>query len=317
MATIVTITFNPAIDKSTTVPLLIPEKKLNCSAPIYQPGGGGINVARAIKRLGGNATAIYLSGGYTGKTFTELLLKEEIDIISIKTAGLTRENLVVKEIASNQQFRFGMPGDPVADKEWKNCIQALANIPDVKYMVVSGSLPIGIPSDVFESLYKTAQLKRARLIVDTSGAALKYAVKNGTFLIKPNLKELAMLVGAAQLSIDQVEQASKEIISQYQCEAVVTSLGPEGAILTTVEGAYMITAPKVAVQSTVGAGDSMLAGITLSLSNNNSLIESVKYGVACGTAATMNQGTELCHINDVRDIYAQIVKNQQLKSIIK
>ncbi|WGQ09848.1 1-phosphofructokinase family hexose kinase [Pedobacter gandavensis] len=317
MATIVTITFNPAIDKSTTVPLLIPEKKLNCSAPTYEPGGGGINVARAIKRLGGNATAIYLSGGYTGRTFTELLLKEEIDIISIKTEGLTRENLVVKEIASNQQFRFGMPGDPVAEKEWKNCIKALSKIPDVKYIVVSGSLPIGIPLDVFDSLSKIAQFKKARLIVDTSGAALKYAVTNGTFLIKPNLKELAMLVGATQLSIDQVEQASKEIISQYQCEAVVTSLGSEGAILTTVDGAYRITAPKVAVQSTVGAGDSMLAGITLSLSNNNSLIESAKYGVACGTAATMNQGTELCHINDVRNLYDQIVKNSQLKSIIK
>ncbi|MCX2452392.1 1-phosphofructokinase family hexose kinase [Pedobacter sp. PLR] len=308
MAAIVTITFNPAIDKSTTVPLLIPEKKLHCSIPIYEPGGGGINVARAIKRLGGHATAIYLAGGYSGKIFTELLNQEKIDGIPIKTSGLTRENLIVKEDFSNRQFRFGMPGDPVSDKEWKSCIMSLEKIPDVKYIVVSGSLPTGIPSDIFVSMSRIAHSKGARLIVDTSEAALNHAIEAGVYLIKPNLKELAMLVGEENLSIDQIEQASKEIIDSYHCKVVITSLGAEGAVLTTKGISIRIIAPKVTIQSTVGAGDSMLAGIILSLSNNRSLIESAQYGVACGTAATMNQGTELCHLNDVTNLYQIISK---------
>jgi len=306
MATIITITFNPAIDKSTTVPLLIPEKKLYCTHPVYEPGGGGINVARAIKRLGGDATAIYLEGGYSGKVFTELLRIEKIDIIPIRTLGVTRENLVVKELSTNKQFRFVMPGDAVSDKEWKNCVKALSQIPIVNYIVVSGSLPAGVPPDIFERMASIARSKNARLIVDTSGAALNHAVEAGTYLIKPNLKELALLVGKDSLNIEEVEKASQEIINRHQCEVVVTSLGAMGAILTTKEIFIRIIPPKVNIQSTVGAGDSMLAGIVLSLSNHKNLIESVQFGVACGTAATMNQGTELCHINDVKQLISSI-----------
>lgn len=313
MANIITVTFSPAIDKSTTVPLLIPEKKLNCTAPIYEPGGGGINVARAIKRLGGDATAIYLAGGHSGKFFTNLLNKEKIKTIAIKTRGLTRENIVVKEISTNKQFRFGMPGDHVSEKEWKNCVSALMQVENVEYIVLSGSLPPGIPKEIFERIAGIAHIKDAKLIVDTSGLALKYAVEAGTYLIKPNLKELSMLVGKDIVSLEQVESASKEIISKNRCEIVVTSLGADGAILITKEISFRITPPRVAVQSTVGAGDSMLAGIILSLSNGKSVIESIQYGVACGTAATMNQGTELCHLNDVRHLYALISEASNLK----
>ncbi|MEJ5962879.1 1-phosphofructokinase family hexose kinase [Pedobacter immunditicola] len=311
MATIITITFNPAIDKSTTVPQLIPEKKLHCTSPVYEPGGGGINVARAIKRLGGNATAIYLEGGYSGKVFTELLRKEKIDIIPIRTLGVTRENLVVKELSTNKQFRFGMPGDNVSDKEWKNCVKALSQIPDINYIVVSGSLPTGIPADIFVRMASVAHSKNARLIVDTSGVALHHAVEAGTYLIKPNLRELALLVGKDSLTIDEVERASKEIINKHQCEVVITSLGAAGAMLTTKESSFRIIPPEISIQSTVGAGDSMLAGIVFSLSNNKSLIESAQYGVACGTAATMNQGTELCHLDDVNKLYP-IISNQTI-----
>jgi len=311
MATIITITFNPAIDKSTTVPQLIAEKKLHCTYPVYEPGGGGINVARAIKRLGGNATAIYLEGGYSGKIFTELLRKEKIDIIPIRTIGVTRENLVVKEVSTNKQFRFGMPGDNVSEKAWKNCIKALSEIDDVNYIVVSGSLPTGVPEDIFVNIASVARSKNARLIVDTSGIALNHAVEAGTYLIKPNLKELALLVGKDSLTIEEVEKASKEIINKHQCEIVITSLGAKGAMLTTKENSIRIIPPKMNIQSTVGAGDSMLAGIVLSLSNNKSVIEAAQYGVACGTAATMNQGTELCHFDDVKKLF-QIISNQTM-----
>lgn len=137
MSKIITITFNPAIDKSTTVEKLIPEKKLNCELPIYEPGGGGINVARAIKKLGGEATAVYLAGGYSGIRFTELLNNESIETIVTKTQNDTRENLVVVEVATNKQFRFGMPGLKVQEVEWQACLESIENVEDVDFIVAS------------------------------------------------------------------------------------------------------------------------------------------------------------------------------------
>ena len=306
MPTIITVTFNPAIDKSTSVPVLIPEKKLNCALPVYEPGGGGINVARAIKKLGGEATAIYLAGGCTGKTFTQLLTDESVDSIVTATKKSTRENLIVLETASDQQYRFGMPGPNISKQEWQDCLKSIENIQDVEYLVASGSLPQGVPTDIFARLAFIARKKNARLIVDTSGEALKEAVAAGVYLIKPNLGELSMLLAKEELNIELVDDAAKGVIEKGNCEVVVVSMGPAGAMLVTKEGALQIMPPAVKRKSTVGAGDSMVAGIVLSLTRNKSLTEAVQYGVACGTAATMNPGTELCRKEDAEHLYKLI-----------
>jgi len=148
MPAIVTVTFNPVIDKSTSVPLLIAEKKLQCEIPVYEPGGG-INVARAIKKLGGEATAIYLAGGYNGTRFTQLLVGESIESIVTVTKESTRENLTLLETSSNQQYRFGMPGPEISEPEWRQCLKNIEKTTDVEYIVASGSVPPGIPTDIF------------------------------------------------------------------------------------------------------------------------------------------------------------------------
>ena len=306
MPAIITVTFNPAIDKSTSVPVLIPEKKLKCALPVYEPGGGGINVARAIKKLGGEATAIYLAGGCTGKTFTQLLTDESVDSIVTATKESTRENLIVLDTASNLQYRFGMPGQEISEPEWQQCLQSIEQITDVEYIVASGSLSPGIPTDIFARIALIARKKNARLIVDTSGEALKEAVAAGVYLIKPNLGELSMLLGKEELNIELVDDAAKEVIEKGNCEVVVVSMGPAGAMLVTKELALQIMPPAVKRKSTVGAGDSMVAGIVLSLTRNKSLTEAVQYGVACGTAATMNAGTELCRKEDAEHLYKLI-----------
>ena len=307
---IITVTFSPAVDKSTSVPLLIPEKKLSCTTPVYEAGGGGINVARVIKRLGGNAPAIYLAGGYTGKLFTKLLKEEEVDVLPVNTKANTRENIVIKESETNKQYRFGMPGMHVRNEEWRNCLKLLAQQQDIAYIVVSGSLPPGLPADIFKRIAEISKAKNARLVVDTSGEALAEAVKAGVYLIKPNLKELANLVNQHIETPEQIEEAAKEVISRFKCEVIITSLGAEGAILVTSSVTLRIKAPSMKVESTVGAGDSMLAGIVFSLSDSKSLVESAWYGVACGTAATMNAGTELCHLKDVQSLYRIISKKE-------
>ena len=307
MPEIITVTFNPAIDKSTSVPVLIAEKKLNCALPVYEPGGGGINVARAIKKLGGEAVAVYLAGGYSGKTFTQLLTDELVESIVTETKENTRENLVVLETASNQQYRFGMPGPTISEPEWQACLKSIEKIKDVEYIVASGSLPPGIPTDIFARIAFIARKKKARLIVDTSGEALKQAVQAGVYLIKPNLGELSSLLGKEELNIELVDDAAREVIGKGNCEVVVVSMGPAGAMLVTKELALQIMPPAVKRKSTVGAGDSMVAGIALSLTRNKSLTEAVQYGVACGTAATMNHGTELCRKEDAEHLYKLII----------
>ena len=303
MSSIVTITFSPCIDKSTSVTALIPEKKLQCTAPKLEPGGGGINVARAIKKLGGQATAIFPSGGYTGKYFNHLLEQENIDSIIIESASETRENIIVFDDSIGNQYRFGMPGTPLTQAEWIACLTAVENIPDISFIIASGSLPPGVPLNIYAQLAKIAKNKNARYIVDTSGEALNKAADEGVYLLKPNLGELCTLVNKDCLAPLEIKDAARSLIGMGKCEVVVISMGAAGAMLVTNELTELIIAPQVDLKSTVGAGDSMVAGIVLHLSKGYSLPEAVKFGVACGTAATLHEGTELCRKETVDEIF--------------
>jgi 6-phosphofructokinase 2 len=229
MSQIVTITFNPCIDKSATVPQLIPEKKLSCSEPRFEPGGGGINVARAIKKLGGEATAIYPAGGYTGKFFSELLTREQIPSIIIEAKNPLRENVIVLEESSNNQFRLGFPGAKLLQHEWEQCIDAIDKIAGAEFLVASGSLPEGVPDDIFARLATISKKKNLKLVVDTSKAALKHAANEGVYMLKPNLTELSSLLGKKELSLNEVVAAGKEIIAKKFCEVLLVSLGEKGS----------------------------------------------------------------------------------------
>lgn len=310
MSHIVTITFNPCIDKSAAVSQLIPEKKLSCTEPRFEPGGGGINVARAIKKLGGGATAIYPSGGYTGKFFNELLAKENIPAIIIEIENSLRENVIVIEESSNRQFRFGFPGAKLTEQEWQQCIDAIDKINNAEFLVASGSLPEGVPDDIFARLATIAKKKNLKLVVDTSKAALRHAANEGVFMLKPNLNELSSLLGRKELGIEEVATAAKEIIEKRYCEVLLVSLGEKGAMLFTQHDQLKVSAPKVEKRSTVGAGDSMVAGFVLTLSQGKNFENALRYGVACGTAATMQPGTELCNKKDADALY-QIIANEK------
>ena len=304
MAQIVTVTFNPCIDKSTTIPALVSEKKLRCSTPVYEPGGGGINVARAIRKLGGTATAIYPSGGHSGKFFNALLQQEGIQSLVVDISNHTRENLIVMDQSTNQQYRFTMPGPELTEPEWRQCLQLLQQEDNVAYIVASGSLPPGVPVNIFAQIAQIAKTKNAKLIVDTSGPALQQAADEGVFLLKPNLGELSQLAGKAELQHEEIAAAACAIINKGNCEAVVVSLGAAGALLVTKDKSRHVAAPHVKRRSTVGAGDCMVAGIVWSLAKGHNLKEAVCYGVAAGTAATMNPGTGLCKPKDVETLYS-------------
>ena len=309
MASIVTITLNPALDKSITVPELIPEKKLRALSSKVEPGGGGINISRALKKLGVVSEAIILSGGYTGKTLESLLAKEQVAFTSIVTAGDTRENFVVFDEDKKLQYRFGMPGEAVSDQELELLMQAIVNCVYADYVVVSGSLPPGTSTTVFHKIAIIAEKLNAKLIIDTSGDGLKAAVKEGLYLIKPNLRELASLVGKDWIEVSDVVETARQVIAAGACKAMAVSMGADGAMLITATEHFQTAAPKAPVLSTVGAGDSMVAGMLAALTKGWGWEQVLQYGVAAGSAATLHKGTELCSLADTERIFAQIKQN--------
>jgi len=310
MKKIVTLTVNPAIDKSTTVASIKPNSKLRCTTPIFEAGGGGINISRVINELNETSTCLYLGGGPTGSHLHQLLEAENIAQKMIPIAGWTRENLAVTDTTTHQQFRFGMPGPDVSEKE---CINVLAHVELIlsegDYLVASGSLSPNMPLDFFGKVATIAKGKKVKFILDSSGEPLVYGAKAGAFLLKPNLGELSKLCGVETISFTELETLAQKFLKNNPCEVLVVSLGPQGALMVTEDFVEYIAAPIVFQKSTIGAGDSMVAGMVLGLAQGKSLSEMAKYGVACGTAATMSPGTQLCKKKDVEALYQWILKN--------
>ncbi len=306
---IVTLTMNPAVDKSTTIDKLTPEKKLRCTEMMVEAGGGGINVSKAISKLGGETLAVFPNGGNNGKILENCLQDEHISFKTVQIPGETRENVVVTETSTNSQFRFVMPGVDSNEQIAQDVINLLNALPVFPSIIVaSGSLPPGLPQDFYAQIAVVANKHQAKYIVDTSGAPLLSAAKQGVFLLKPNLHELCKMVGKEKLELDEVDDAAMEIISKGECEIIVVSLGASGALFVTKDGYEHVPAPTVKKLTTVGAGDSMVAGMAWMLSQGKSYREMVRFGVACGTAATMNTGTRLFNVEDVYRLYAWINK---------
>lgn len=305
---IVTLTMNPALDKSSRVTNIRPDSKLRCDPPKYQPGGGGINVSRAIHKLGGESRCSYLAGGPHGQHIQLLLDEEGVAQHVIPVEGWTRENFIVVDKSNNQQYRFGMPGDEVSEKEWQQTLKEMETLcQKADYIVGSGSLPPGVPQDFWARLARIAKNNDARYIVDTSGEALEMAANEGVYLLKPNLGELGALSNKESVTAMEQEDLARKLISSQLCEVVVVSMGPQGAMLVAEDQVIYVPAPTVLKKSTVGAGDSMVAGMVLSLSQNKPLQEVVAFGVASGTAATMNEGTGLCKKEDTEKLYQWIL----------
>lgn len=307
MAPIVTLTLNPALDKSTAIDYVVPEHKLRCDEPKFEPGGGGINVSRAIHKLGGTSKALYLVGGYTGRFFQQLLTEEGLNHRPIPTAGMTRESFSVLERASGQQYRFSVPGPAIQEDEWRQLLATLRDLdPAPAYIVASGSLPPGVPQQIYREIAEIADGINAHFVVDTWGPPLKAALAEGVYLIKPNMRELGILAGHTIENELEMEAVAMDVIARGQSRVVVVSLGAGGAMLFTEEGWEHIRAPTVPIASKVGAGDSMVGGIVLSLARGNSLHQAVQYGVAAGAAAVMTAGTQLCRQEDTERLYREI-----------
>ena len=315
MDAVLTITLNPALDKNFFVDRLVPDHKLRCGKAQVDPGGGGVNVARAIQRLGGAATAMVVSGGRNGQYLVELLQAQGIDTMAFPIDEDTRENITISETEGGRQYRLVLDGAALSAEGQTRLLETLAALePFPAYVVASGSLPPGVQDDFFGRIGAIVTARKSRFILDTSGKALATsAAMGGVYLLKPNLRELSQLSGKEELALDDVDDAALSLIQRGWASVVVVSLGPGGAMLVHEGGYQHIPAPTVPKKSTVGAGDSMVAGMVFALSQGMGLEAMAMMGVACGTAATMNEGTQLFREADAVRLFDWIRKQKPVE----
>ena len=305
---IVTLTVNPALDVYTTTAHLEPDIKMRCAKATRDPGGGGVNVSRVIKRLGGSSTAIYTRGGFTGDFFEKLLDAEQIDqdVISIKDE--IRQNFAITETTSGKLFRFGFPGPHISNLEKNKIFQKIDLYDKADYLVGSGSLPPGLPDNFYAKVAAKARKNSTRFILDTSGKAYKGVLDEGVFLLKPNLNELEDLVGQKANDDKEREALLLDVLDKYKVEVLVLSQGAKGALLTTKNKVQHFPAPQVEHISSIGAGDSMVAGMVHALSIGEPVEKAVLFGISCGSATIKSPGTELLQKKDVDELYQKLLQ---------
>lgn len=300
MTDIATLTMNPALDVSTSVDKLVPAHKLRCAPALTEAGGGGINVARAVVQLGGDAIALFPSGGPAGRQVEILLEKAHVPFRAAPIAGMTRESFSVEDDSDGCQYRFVLPGPKLSEDEQGSVLELIRSLdPRPRYLIASGSLPPGVEPDFYRRIGALCRELDIGFMLDTSGPALAGCSDLGAALLKPSIHELEAAAGHALPTDADRTEAARALIGCGCTTAVLVSLGGDGALLVTREDSVRYPAIPVEVRSTVGAGDSMLAAVTLGLVRGKSLPEAVRYGIAAGAAALLAPGTGLAHRADV------------------
>lgn len=298
---ILTLTLNPALDMATEVPEFIPGQKLRCSEPLLDPGGGGLNVSRAIRALGGDSLALVALGGLTGDRLAGLIRAEGVTFLSILGPGETRQSLTVTETATGRQYRFMLPGPRWTETERARVFTLLrATARPGGLSVISGSQPPGVPPDFPAQL--AASMPDSRPVLDTSGAALSEAVTHpipGLEVLRMDGEEGEALAGRALASRADTAAFAQSLVYRGVARTVVIARGADGNVLADANRRFFAPAPKVTVRSTVGAGDSFVAAFVLALARGEGAEAALALGSAAAGAAVMTDATHLCRREDV------------------
>ena len=294
-----TLTLNPSIDVSSEADKVEPMRKVRTCRERIDPGGGGINVARVLHRFGIDVEAIFLAGGATGTAFDALLAKAGLTRRWVRIDEDTRTSLAIHERSTGRDYRFVPEGPTLQQSEIDACSDAIAAA-DSDYLVASGSLPPGVPDDFYVSVAARARGSGARFILDTSGEELRDAVSAGGFYL-------------LKASAEELDRAGAEaIVRAGHAEHIALTLGSDGALLIGPAGTYSLPAIATHPLSTVGAGDSFLAGLVYGLASGEEMFEAFRVAVACGAAATLSPGTDLCYPEDAKRLLRDVGAPQRL-----
>ncbi|MCB1336933.1 MAG: 1-phosphofructokinase family hexose kinase [Maritimibacter sp.] len=306
MTNILTITLNPAVDRSTSTDHVVPEEKLRCETPVTEAGGGGINVARAIGVMGGMARAFVAISGFQGQRYLERLRTEPLIPEVFHTHGETRQSFAVIDRSTGEQYRFVTPGPTWTPQQSVDVLTAIRRCtPQKGWVVLSGSQPPGVPLDFPSKLAAQMEDHSAHLILDTSGAPLKALLQAGAAqqdVLRLDGAESEDLAGRKFANMHQVGDFAQELIERGVARVVVLALGSEGSILVENGNRWHAKTRPVVPVSKVGAGDSFVGVFTWSLSQGASWEEALRMGVCAAASAVTTDGTELCRKDQVEDL---------------
>lgn len=289
---VVTITPNPALDESFTMPALTPTSKIRCSQPRFDPGGGGINVARVLHVLGADARAVFPVGGFTGDELLELLAHEGLSTVPVQVPGQTRQSHLVRNLQTGLEYRFVLPGPELGSDDVDRILDCVATQSrDAAFLVLSGSLPPGMPDDFVRTVADIAAGVGARLVLDTAGNALLAAT--GAFLLKPSVRELEEILGRRFDSEAELVEGAHALRAKAGAQVVLVSRGEHGVIAVTGSTTLSVPAQRTDVVSVVGAGDALVAGMVYGSARGWELARAARFAVACSTAMVGMAGTQV------------------------
>lgn len=305
---ILTISLNPALDITTSIDRLRPMRKLRCGPPRYDAGGGGINVSRAIKELGGDSQAFVVLAGATGAQYRGILDGYGLDSEVWEAAGETRFSLTVMEEASGLHYRFVLPGPEREELEVELLLAALQRKigSGFRYVVATGSLPPGVPRDIYATLARISRESGARFVLDTSGPALTAAFAERPFMVRFNHLEAHELVGGDDAKAAALTLA-RDVIARGAAEVAIATVDEDGAFVATRERRFFVRPPAVEVRSAVGAGDSFVGAMVLRLAQGWPLEDACRFGAAAAASAVTTEATELCRLADTEANFLRIV----------
>jgi 6-phosphofructokinase 2 len=300
-----TLTMNPTVDVACDASGVQVVHKVRTFSETYDPGGGGVNVARVLHELGADVTAVVSCGGVSGQLLEELLIEAGVPCRAVRIADRTRICMTVHDVTAGQEYRFVPEGPLLSEAEWQDALAAAEeDSPD--WLIASGSLPRGVPEDFYARVARTACAKGQRVVLDTSGAALRAALGCGLALIKPSLGEFETLVGRKLREPVEQEAAALELVRAGAAERVAVTLGRDGAVLATAEGVWREPPLDVPARGAVGAGDSFIAAMVVALARGDGPAEALAWGSAAGAAAVMSTGTAHPSRGQIEALYRRL-----------
>lgn len=298
---VLTLTLNPALDMATTVAAVVPDQKLRCSEPLLDPGGGGLNVSRAIAALGGESLALVALGGLTGDRLAGLIRRESVPFLALTAPGETRQSLTVTDASTGQQYRFMLPGPVWSEADQDRVFLLLrASARQGAIGVISGSQPPGVPVDFPARLARS--MPGLNVVLDTSGAPLREAIANpipGLAVLRMDDEEAEACAGRKLETRAQSADFAAELVQKGAAKQVIIARGADGSVMAEAGRRLFAKAAKVRLVSRVGAGDSFVAGYVLATARGQDSAAALAYGAAAASAAVTTDATQLCHLADV------------------
>jgi len=304
---IYTVTLNPAVDRELTVPAIEFDTVLRASQWRVDCGGKGFNVSRMLMALGTPSTALGFAGGRAGELLRDGLKAQGIQTDFVWVEGETRTNVSIVSENHDHYVKANEPGPQIAPEAVEKLVAQVKRLAQAgDWWVLAGSLPPGVPADIYADLTAIVQQAGAHAILDTSGAALAAGVAARPFLVKPNDVEAGQLTGLPVTSRAEVAAAA-QTIQAMTAGHVVISLGKDGALLADGRSVVQVGAPTIAEQNPIGAGDSLVGGLVWGLHEGLPLVEALCWGVACGAATASMSGTAVGSRQLVTSLRQQVV----------